>query len=155
MTADRSIALRTMQVYWRWTRSVTLGTQGVVMTEDRRVLLVRHTYRPGWHFPGGGVERGETILTALTRELREEAGIEITRPPELFSIYANFKFFPSDHIALFLVPGWRQPVKPKPNAEIAEHGFFALDDLPDGVVTAVTLRLAEIVDGAEKTIAWN
>ena len=39
--------------------------------------------------PGGGVEVGETLATALARELREEGNIRLTDPPHLFAIYLN------------------------------------------------------------------
>lgn len=49
------------------------------MVDDERLLLVRRAHEPGagtWAFPGGHVEHGETIAEAVTRELREETGIE-------------------------------------------------------------------------------
>ena len=145
---------RTLQLYWRKTRALTMGAQGVVLTSDNRVLLVRHTYRPGWHFPGGGVEKHETAQTALRRELHEEAGVELAGRPELFGLYANFKAFPCDHIALFVVRDWRQPVVPQPNREIAEHRFAALDNLPEGTVSTVQQRLDEILGNAERQEQW-
>ena len=133
---------------------MTLGAQGVVLDDQQRVLLVRHTYRPGWHFPGGGVEKNETIQSALLRELYEETGVEPIEPPELFAIYANFTAFPSDHIALFVVRNWRRPVIPKPNAEIVEHGFFAHDAMPDSAHLSIRRRLAEIRGNGRPDENW-
>ena len=151
----QTLLTKALQRYWRLTRSLTLGAQGVVIAPDDRVLLVRHTYRPGWHFPGGGVEKGETVLEALQRELAEEAGITLDGDPELFGLYANFRLFPGDHIALFLVRSWRRNAVPPPNHEIAEQRFFSLHELTPDVSPPTRLRLAEILEGRRRATNWT
>lgn len=143
-----------LRPWWRLTRGLTLGAQGVIIDANSKVLLIRHRYRPGWYFPGGGVERNETVSTALARELEEEAGVVLTAPPEFHGLFANIENFPGDHIALFLVRAWEQPTIPVPSVEIAEQGFFALDQLPDGTSGGTRRRLAEIFEGAAKSERW-
>ena len=141
----RWLIRRTLQTYWRFTRPLTIGAQGIIVDDAGRVLLIRHGYRPGWHFPGGGVEKNETLRTAAIREIEEETGVKALAPPRLISIYANFAAFPSDHIALFIFEKWERPFIPPPNAEIVEHGFFPVDALPAGTIPAVNRRLAELL----------
>ena len=140
--------------YWRLTRGLTLGAQGAVIDGEERVLLVRHTYRPGWHFPGGGVERRETVEEALARELQEETGVLVTGKPELFGVYANFHVLPSDHVALFVVRQWQQPRIPPPSREIAEQGFFAKDALPREINESTQARIRELFDGGTRNPLW-
>ncbi|MFI5757179.1 NUDIX domain-containing protein [Streptomyces sp. NPDC051569] len=60
---------------------------GVLLFDERdRVLLVDPTYKPGWEFPGGVVERGEAPARAGIREVAEELGIALTEVPRLLVI---------------------------------------------------------------------
>lgn len=133
---------------------VTLGVQGVVRDDTGGVLLVRHGYQPGWHFPGGGLERGETAEAALARELYEEVGVEFLAPPTLWGIYSHFAKFPGDHIILFLVPRWQRSVAPDRNLEIREYRFFPLDALPKGISPGARSRLSEIEGQSERSSNW-
>src|SRR3712207_5852334 len=88
-------------------KTVTLGARAAVIA-DGTVLLVRHTYTPGWHFPGGGMEPGETAIAALTRELSEEAAIELTGPPQLHGCFLNAEVSIRDHLFLYVVREFRR-----------------------------------------------
>ncbi|MBB1243258.1 NUDIX domain-containing protein [Streptomyces durbertensis] len=97
---------------------------GVLLFDDRdRVLLVDPTYKPGWEFPGGVVERGEAPAHAGVREVAEELGLELPCRPRL------------------LVTDWEPPAPP------AFGGLRLLFDggrLPAGAVENLLLPRAEL-----------
>jgi ADP-ribose pyrophosphatase YjhB (NUDIX family) len=136
-------------------RPMTLGVRAVV--HDRAtnaVFLVRHTYVPGWHLPGGGVETGETAEAALEREVKEECVVALTAPPVLRSVYFNRQSSRRDHVLLYLVTEFTVLAERRPDREIAEARFFPLDRLPDNATPATLRRLAELFDGAEVSKYW-
>jgi 8-oxo-dGTP pyrophosphatase MutT (NUDIX family) len=146
------IARLVLQPLWRMTRGQTLGVRGVARNDAGHILLIRHSYAPGWMFPGGGVERGDTLEAALAREFEEEIGVTIAGRPHLFGVYANFDAFPGDHVALFVVDGWRG--SPRCSLEIAEWGFFDPESLPEGTTGGTRRRLAEMNGDAERNSMW-
>jgi 8-oxo-dGTP pyrophosphatase MutT (NUDIX family) len=140
--------------YWRYSRGMTLGARALIFDGDGRVFLVKHSYVSGWHMPGGGVEKGETILAALERELREEGNIEVSEPPLLHAIYFNKRISRRDHVALYIVRQFRQIGPPEPNYEIIAHGFFATDELPADTSRATRERIAEVLTGRPPAELW-
>src|SRR6516162_1725064 len=145
---------RVLHLYWRLSRGMTLGVRAVVINDEGRVFLVKHTYIAGWHLPGGGVEPGETILEALARELKEEGNIELTEPPRLHGVFLNLRISRRDHVALFVVRHFRQPAPPVPDREIMAHGFFAPDALPRDASPGTRARIAEVMTGAAMSRHW-
>jgi len=145
---------RLMHFYWRFSRAMTVGVRAVVIDGDGKVFLVAHSYVTGWHLPGGGVETGETLFTALKRELHEEGNIELTGPAQLHGIFFNNRVSRRDQVALYVVRAFRQIAPPRPNREIVAHGFFAPDALPDGTTRATRERLAEVLNGHAVAEIW-
>lgn len=145
---------RVMHFYWRFSRGATLGVRAMVIDGTGRIFLVKHSYVDGWHLPGGGVETGETLLEALTRELAEEGNIRIATTPQLYGIYFNKRTSPRDHVALFIVRDFRQEGNPQPNHEIIAHGFFAPDALPEDASRGTRARVAEVMGGAAISELW-
>ena len=145
---------RLLHLYWRFSRGMTLGVRAAAIDAGGRVFLVRHTYVPGWHLPGGGVEPGETALEALARELREEACIELSGEAQLLGVYQNLIASDRDHVLLYSVREFRVIDAKTHDREIAEAGFFSPDALPDGVTAGTRARLDEIFRGATPALVW-
>lgn len=61
-------------------RRVVLAVSAVIVDEDGRVLLIRRGHEPArglWSIPGGSVEPGESLESALEREILEETGLHV------------------------------------------------------------------------------
>jgi 8-oxo-dGTP pyrophosphatase MutT (NUDIX family) len=148
-----SLLVKAVQPWHRLRRGLTLGVRVAVFDAAGRVLLVRHTYVPGWWLPGGGVDRTETLRQAAERELHEEAGIIAEEAPSLHGMFLNERAFPGDHVACFIVRKFRR-LEWTPNLEIVETRFFGTDNLPDETTGGSRRRIEEIVGGKELSEEW-
>jgi 8-oxo-dGTP pyrophosphatase MutT (NUDIX family) len=145
---------RCFHFYWRFARGMTLGAFALVIDGQGRVFLIKHSYIGGWHLPGGGVETGEALRTALARELTEEGNIRLTGEPILHGMFFNARISRRDHVALFVVRDFVQDGPPVPDHEIIAHGFFAPDELPGDTGRAARARIAEVLEGVTVSELW-
>jgi ADP-ribose pyrophosphatase YjhB (NUDIX family) len=147
------ILLKAVQPFYRITRGLTLGVRIAVLDEAGQILLVRHTYAPGWTLPGGGVAKRETLREAAVRELREEAGIIADEAPILHGMFSNERIFPGDHVACFVVRKFRR-TEWLPNLEISEARFFPTGNLPEETTGGTRRRIKELLTGSEPSEQW-
>lgn len=64
----------------------------LINEQNNTVLLVRNSDEHSnnlWSFPGGQIEKGETLKSALKREVKEETGLAINNP-KLAYVTENF-----------------------------------------------------------------
>ena len=135
-------------------RRMTLGARAALVDGDR-VFLIKHTYLPGWQFPGGGVEPGETAEESAAREVLEETGYRITGRPQLLGLYHNISSLTNrDHVAFYVSREFEKVAEAKPNFEIAGAQWFDRHDLPADVTDGTLRRLREIFDGEPSSPTW-
>lgn len=141
------------QPYSRLMRGKTLGVRVAVFDSAGAVMLVKHSYAPGWILPGGGVEKGEMLVAAAAREIQEEAGIIADGPMTLHGIFANEPVFPGDFVCCYVLRQFHRE-NWVPNREITDARFFPIADLPDDITAGSRRRLDEILHGHAPSELW-
>lgn len=129
----------------------TVGARALVIHDDQ-VLLVKHTYQRGWYTIGGMVDKGETTLQAVSRELFEEVGLTLLEKPELFGIYHSNREKRDDYIAFYTVKKFNLTENFSP--EIADKQWFPLNNMPKEATPATKRRVEEYLGTREKSDKW-
>jgi 8-oxo-dGTP pyrophosphatase MutT (NUDIX family) len=131
-------AHKLMKVGWMVRRPRTYGAHALALTPQRKLVLVKLRYAPGWRVPGGGRAPHEYAQAAVIRELREEIGMTAYGRARLACKLEEQVDFKRDLAALFIL----EDVRYRPHRwslEVEQVGEFDLDALPPGT-TATTLR---------------
>ncbi|MDQ0503902.1 NUDIX domain-containing protein [Xanthobacter agilis] len=142
-----------LPVIRRLRHGLTLGVRVLAHDGEGRLLLVKHSYTPGWHLPGGGVDAGESAAAAAHRELKEEANAQVEGPLELHGLFFHPAYGGRDHVVCFRGRVRGGPA-PRPNLEILAASFFPFDALPPDTTPATLRRIAEWRAGMPLSEAW-
>ncbi len=141
-------------IYWRVFQPKVYGAKTVVIDDQRRVLLIRHSYSKQHLFmlPGGGVGRDEDPALAAAREVREETGIIVT-DLRLHGTFLDTAKGAQNHISIFAASSAGGDPRVD-GREILEAAWFPVDDLPANVSSASRARIVEVRDGLPPAETW-
>jgi 8-oxo-dGTP pyrophosphatase MutT (NUDIX family) len=123
-----------MILNWIISRPRTLGAHSLALTPERKLILVRHRYAPGWRVPGGGRRVDESVKEA---GLREEIGMTAHGRVRVAGELEHSVNFKRDLASLLIVEDVRYA--PKWSWEIEQVREFPIDALPEDT-TALTRR---------------
>ena len=131
-------------VVWRANKRFLVAVMGIILNNENKLLLLKHTYRKKpWGIPSGWLDY-ENPGTGLIREIYEETNfkIEIEKliyteyvkiPPRRINIFYTGRYVSGEFIS---------------NEEITEYGFFDINNLPD----EVSKDLEHLMDSITKEI---
>lgn len=144
------LGLRVHSIVFRQPR-----TRVVVINERKEVLLILSALgTPGvWSLPGGGVNRGESLKSAVQRELCEEIGVSLK--DDRFIYFTTIeKGEVKNHsyqapIFSVLVDHEEISLQSIQKTEIIEASWFPLDRLPDHMSLLALESINRLPDNLE------
>jgi ADP-ribose pyrophosphatase YjhB (NUDIX family) len=109
------------------------GTSIIPVMPDGQIVLIRRRDNGRWGLPGGIVDWGEDIPTAVQRELTEETGLELVRIRRLVGVYSAPDRDPRFHSICVVVEAevtGKMSIKDK--LEILDVRAFQPSNIPQG-----------------------
>ena len=116
----------------------------VLVTFNGKILLIKNSYKPGWTFPCGMVDRGESEIEGARRELFEEVGISCTLDDLTFlKEYLSKRGYKSDHQFFYHLSLKDEPKVTLDMREVIDFKWVTLEEIflaetPDGVRSIVS-----------------
>ncbi len=119
---------------------------GILINSHNRVLLAKHIssdfYNDLWEFPGGKVEFNEKAFDALSRELKEELGIETINFSKFMKVQYEYKE-KNISIQFFIVRNWDKEPLSMEGQELSWVSMSSLDEykfLPANISVVKALK---------------
>ncbi len=109
-----------------------VGVLAAARTQDGRWLLVRRSDTGTWAPPGGTLEWGETLSSALVREVAEETGAHVVSVGRVVGVYSRPDRDPRFHAVTVVVQVVVDAARLSPSnpLEIREARAFDASDIP-------------------------
>lgn len=125
---------------------------GAAVLRDGHLFLLRRVKDPEaghWGLPGGKVDWGEPIGTAIERELVEEIGIRVTTK-RLLCVVDMIDRGDGEHwiSPVYLVTNFAGEPENREPAKHSGAGWFPLDALPAPLTTATVEALQALLGGS-------
>lgn len=105
-----------------------LAVDGIVIWEGKLVLIERKNFPQGLALPGGFVEIGENIQTAVKREIKEETDLDF-EPFGVVGIYSSPDRDPRTHVVTIVFAGKGKGM-PKASSDAKEIVLVDPESIP-------------------------
>jgi len=150
---------------WKLTKEVArhllrrpvVGIAAVARTPDGRYVLIRRSDTGLWALPGGTLEWGETMRSAIERELHEEVGSRLVSLGEIIGVYSKPDRDPRFHaVTVVVAVSVTEPDQTAVNpVEVTELGLFHEAELPH-VPSDYSHGMQDMVKSAvSKSVVWE
>jgi len=109
---------------------IQLPTVGLLVVQNRKLLLAYSRNKQCFYLPGGKIDKGETAVAALCREISEEMNVRIDEHELKYHThitapaYGEKQGIIMEQDCFFL----HRSIPPNPSAEIVELNYFSLKD---------------------------
>ena len=132
-------------------RQLRPSVAAIIPNDDGHVLLQRRSDNGLWGLPGGGVEIGESVSTAIVREVQEETGLTVMIE-RLVGVYSDPRFqvvrYADGNVVHYIntlfvcriVGGTLQTCE-----ETLDLQFFDPASLPEGMLLSHRIRVQDAV----------
>ena len=134
-----------MKLDWFVRRPRTFGAHALALTPERKAVLVKLRYAPGWRLPGGGRREDEDPREAVLRELREEIGMIAHGPVRIACELEEATDFKRDLASLLIVDDVRYTPR-RWSWEVERTCEAALDRLPSDMSPRAAKWIAAVRD---------
>ena len=118
-----------------------LGAAAIIFNDEGHVLLVKQSYGAlNWELPGGGAERGESVVETALREVREETGLRVAAERTTGVYYepaTDFLHF------VFLCHRVGPETKFRFDAEVTDCGYWSPQALPRPISDFTVRRIED------------
>jgi len=107
------------------------GTSIIPILPDGRIVLIRRRDNGRWALPGGMVDWGEDVKSAIQRELKEETGLDLVNIRRLVGVYSAPDRDPRIHSICIVVEAEVQgTMEIQDTLEVMEIQAFPVNCLP-------------------------
>jgi ADP-ribose pyrophosphatase YjhB (NUDIX family) len=107
--------------------------RGLMISADKKVLLVKESADGKWSLPGGWADIGYSPKETIVKEFKEETGLDII-PERLLAVFdKKMHAHPPQPFYVFKMVFYCKPVTTEicKGFDVLDVQYFAIDDLPE------------------------